>query len=521
MNDNTIYTIKGITSSENINKLISKEITTISFQNKIKDIYKVLNSNDYNDKFIISMYILFILYEYIRISRENKELILKILLDGLNYNNNNDEITKHIIKSHIISHLSYIKDVYIKKEIYINIYNNDSLIETIDDRIMIQILQYILFNINSFPNILIDDVIIKLRNIFVNTHVIYHKMHIADIVLNAGYKEIGNELLDLVRQEQERERERERERYIHDGVINTEPVANTEPIKNVYNDTQNVHNSVVNNSVLLTCNKLIEDRQMSKFDFDNVFEVIITTMIENKNDFMTIIMNDCKRIYGYSNELANNKLTDEYTYEIMTKSNIFIKYKDEIDILKKSKCNYLYDILFILYKTIKNIKNDITFFTCEIKNNVKKFTLENIFSNVLDFILNHNNKDELLHRLIQELIEMYNYCSTGYMSRLINTIQSFTEIYTINIITDYMRTKTFIYNVIKKYVDDNSDIIDDFIELTPIFNRIIYEHINNNINEYIKEGHSGEDISKAMCEVIGRDKFRYNMNTLIYTDEVD
>ena len=74
---NNIYNIVGIDTSDDIKELILKEITTLSFQNRLNGLYKILKSKDsiYNDKFIISMYILTVLYDYIRINQENKELI--------------------------------------------------------------------------------------------------------------------------------------------------------------------------------------------------------------------------------------------------------------------------------------------------------------------------------------------------------------------------------------------------------------------------------------------------------------
>lgn len=468
---NNIYNIVGIDTSDDIKELILKEITTLSFQNRLNGLYKILKSKDsiYNDKFIISMYILTVLYDYIRINQENKELILSIMKEGLYMDNN-------IIKESIINNIKNIKDFYIKKEICLHIYNSNI---NIIEYYKINILKFIIFNLNDFKTILVDDIIYKFRNIFDNTTSIYNKMIIADILLNAGFTDIGNDLLDRVRLLQ-----------------NVNNVNNVNKDKNVYNDSQNVHNSLVNNSVLSACNKIIEDRQMSHFDIHKVYEIIIQTIIENKNDFMSIIIKDFHKIYG------------KYTID-----------KSDDD-FKKINNDYIYDyvyenIIYIIYKTLLRIKNDITFFTfiSNESNNerkkIKKFTLENIFSNVFDFLLNDYNKELILHRLIQELLEMYNYCSTGYMSRLINTLQSFTDKYKINIITDYMRTKTFIYSKIKTYINNNPDILEYFIEMNDNLNKILLEYINNNIKEFINDGHEGDNISKAMCEFINKEIYVY------------
>ena len=56
-----------------------------------------------------------------------------------------------------------------------------------------------------------------------------------------------------------------------------------------------------------------------------------------------------------------------------------------------------------------------------------RFTLLDVFRGLYFFIENHSNSEELRKRLKEELNEMGNYCSTGYLARLVNVVQGFVE----------------------------------------------------------------------------------------------
>jgi len=55
------------------------------------------------------------------------------------------------------------------------------------------------------------------------------------------------------------------------------------------------------------------------------------------------------------------------------------------------------------------------------------FTLKHILLKVWSYIMTNENKEEMLKRLLQELEEMSGTCSTGYASRLVNSITGFGE----------------------------------------------------------------------------------------------
>jgi hypothetical protein len=61
------------------------------------------------------------------------------------------------------------------------------------------------------------------------------------------------------------------------------------------------------------------------------------------------------------------------------------------------------------------------------------FDLESVFYALWRFIHTLEHIAELRLRLVEELVEMNKYCSTGHLSRLINVIQGFTDRYAIRI----------------------------------------------------------------------------------------
>jgi len=68
--------------------------------------------------------------------------------------------------------------------------------------------------------------------------------------------------------------------------------------------------------------------------------------------------------------------------------------------------------------------------TFEYKNehdNVMKMDLPLGFKAIYVWISFHTHKDELFSRFKEELYAMKNYCSTGYLARLVNSIQGFDE----------------------------------------------------------------------------------------------
>ena len=130
-----------------------------------------------------------------------------------------------------------------------------------------QILKYILRS-----NILLrkeqdcSEVLDEFDSLFNNPEVsIYTKMEIADIYLINDRIERGNEMLNTLR---------ELEVNLNQNPIDNNITINQEHIQTVYNDSQNVHSSNLNESVLKACVSLMEIEHPSGFNSDKVKSIL-------------------------------------------------------------------------------------------------------------------------------------------------------------------------------------------------------------------------------------------------------
>lgn len=209
-----------------------------------------------------------------------------------------------------------------------------------------QILKYILKSYKLTDEIK-QDVYNELRIIFNDERTIINaKMEIADIFILSGNYIEGNLFLDRLRN-------------IHVDIKQN---------NNVYTDSQNVHNSDINKSVLRVSHYLIE---------------------KYKHNFHHKLMHN-KPLYDY------NKVYDEF-----------------------SKGNKGHEIA--IEEVLRRIEIDTAKFEY---NEDSCFNLYTVFAAVLLFV--GDNKD-MKERLKEELLDMHNYCATGHLSRLVNTIQGYTD----------------------------------------------------------------------------------------------
>ncbi len=238
-------------------------------------------------------------------------------------------------------------------------------------------------------NEICNDLLILYRN---PTTSIYIKMEIADIFLLIGHTTTGNLMLQGIR-------------IVQDNNDNTEKV-NT-----VFGDSQNVHNITINNTVLQACQNLIKYIDM----LNGFFKVYKLSLVENN-------IEDQRYVTFELTKLLPKLLYRDITSfdEIYNLFEIYIK--DEIDL--ESIENNLTSISSfnkdIIHEVITRVYIETTIFGT--------FNLEQLFMALWQFILYHNNSNELKGRLIEEIVEMHKYCTTGHISRFINTIQGYTDI---------------------------------------------------------------------------------------------
>ena len=135
----------------------------------------------------------------------------------------------------------------------IRLYEN-SIRENLEHIPYFQILKYILRNSRAYEDIR-NTIMEEFEALFTNPVISrFIKMEIADIFLLNNRVERGNEMLDILR-----------------GFIR---VTDAKDIKTVYDDSQNVHDARVNESVLTASHRLIELFSETDFDRKEILETL-------------------------------------------------------------------------------------------------------------------------------------------------------------------------------------------------------------------------------------------------------
>lgn len=307
-----------------------------------------------------------------------------------------------------------------------------------------QILKHIIRGGNSYQY---NEIWRELRNIFdhsVQAEDQYIRMEIADMFLLYGDQLVGEQLLDIIRRYDNRQDEQLGNR---NGLQST-----------VYKDTQNVHNTSINKSVLKVCYNLLLKEQ------------------------------------------AGN-LTDE----------------ELVDIFKELE-NYCFNKSDIpaIYKVRERIQIDTTFFNY----GSDKFTMLQIFCNVWSFITKDKNKEELKKRFVEEMIAMHEYCATGFIARIVNTIQGFTEDPDLCInISDYDRHKAIVLHKLNNLMTRATDnILDDMLTVDK---KLFLDYLKNRIRMSEFEDIPKEDFINILTEYTRR-QWKFNKDEkLIYLQGMD
>lgn len=200
-------------------------------------------------------------------------------------------------------------------------------------------------------------------------------------------------------------------------------------IKTVYADSQNVHNSKINNSVIRSATKLCE-----------LYNVKLENEIENK------------------------------------RQNSFILSEIEA-ILKRGHKN----ASAIIEKSIEYIRISTATF------GEKRLSLCDILVSVWLFIINHAQRADLELRLIEELKDMNGLCSTGHVARLVNVIQGFTSSEELQIrISDAEQCKAvvgqYLSNVLKECKDEN--VLDGILDGSDAFVHFVRVKVADKLLEW-------------------------------------
>ena len=78
-------------------------------------------------------------------------------------------------------------------------------------------------------------------------------------------------------------------------------------------------------------------------------------------------------------------------------------------------------------KHIDTVLERIQIDTSRFRSGDNSFGLHEVFSSLLVYINKHPSREELFKRLIEEMVSMSKYCTTGHVSRFINVIQGYTD----------------------------------------------------------------------------------------------
>lgn len=233
------------------------------------------------------------------------------------------------------------------------------------------------------------------------------------------------------------------ERLEYENRINN--IQNNKKIKNtIYSDSQNVHDKNINDSVKKSTIKLIE--WYNNQDFENH----ILNIFQSFEEIKKYILNK------NTNKIYFSKLTN----------------------------------------ALNRIETDISTFNINI-------TLKELFIALFIYIQLHEYKTELENILFNELIESDGYCSTGYLARLINVLQGFTDDFEIKI-SDFDQCNAVVTNYLNKKLQENTDdeIYDGILTKSEKYINFIQNSIASNINIWKSE--YGDTFIKNIDKVVAK-----------------
>ena len=332
------------------------QIDSLTIHTKVKKLLKLIDSPDISNinKIKIAKFLSYDTYDYIKLSLDKCDIIIRNMSEVITRSGDLQDSIR-------LNYLKY-KNEYISFNISINLYRNNirNVLSIIS---YFQILKQIMRSSKCEDTMKIS-ILQEFETIFqdpmTNIHI---KMEIADIYLLNNRIRRGNEMLDIIRDTQRNVQNQAHvfgERELDRGNIREDDTSPSTH-KTIYSDTQNVHDTNINSSVINSCVHLITMENCPPFDIESV-----------KNELFSICDDD-------------------------------IRSKRAIEIV------------------LERIQIDMSVF----RSGDNSFTLHNVFSALWSFINKHTDKDEIKKILVQEIIAMFRYCSTGLLSRFINVIQGF------------------------------------------------------------------------------------------------
>lgn len=399
----------SITPLSNTNAGNENIIDSKTLKRKIKTLIKVIQKPNTSDegKIKIADFVCNKLFNIYLLPVDTHEIIVR-------------ELTNVIFNAESMSvplRLFYLKfrNESISYCVSVNLFHNG-----VRDKISVvpyfQILKYILrANVDIRKQKHYEEVLDEFDELFDREDVsIYTKMEIADIFLLNNRINRGNEMLGILR---------ELEFQIILNPNDADNVAIYQRMLTIYGDSQNVHATDVNESVLKACVNLMK--------------------LESPN--------------GFDNDMVKKKL-----YKVAPEAKEFIDTVMERIEIDTSRFKY---------------GNDM-------------FGLYDVFSSLWVFISKHESKNELYMRLIEEMMAMSKYCTTGHVSRFINVIQGYTDDEGLHVrISDEQQIRAIIGHYLDTVIVNASEEVTDSIigdNQTPFY-QFIENHMNKRIPKLLEE----------------------------------
>ena len=442
-------------------------ISSLDFQTNIKRILTyikkdILPTTENIQKLYACTFLVDKLYGYYNIKKDDNDFIIKtyssIIID--------DKTINEPIKTRH-SHFRNAKNSFMISNNLYNEHNKEGTLFKLNVNTYFQILKHLLrcdIYISAETNLIVN-IHNELETIFANPITsLFVKMEIADIFINSGRIIRGNELLQIIRRE---------------NGIRPEIRKN----KNVFGDSQNVHNSTINQTVISVGSNLIKY-------ISNVIS-IGGEIIRNVKDKNPIKINNIDIQF----------LSDFLCFNIDEFNECFLKIHDElvneVDLEQvQLHLQHIYPESSIFIKAcIERISMETTIF--------EHFTLLTLFNALWKFISIHKYSIELKNRLVEEMKEMYNYCTTGHLSRLINTIQGFTVIDDLQIkISSKDQIKASVTAYLSKCLETAPDeILDNMLDTDKtLFTNYVLKLVEQNYNTWYND--YGDDFKIYIKDII-------------------
>jgi len=192
-------------------------------------------------------------------------------------------------------------------------------------------------------------------------------------------------------------------------------------VKSVFDNAQNVHSTEIEKSSLENLQKLIEIKHImdgGDITFSHV-KTEIENILKNKKDIVKEQNKSCK-------EDCNDKIECGYCCKCLCNDELC----QNTTIINLDKEVNKFCSVLCKEENIKEEKIGISLNRIAIDRMVYSIynkSLSNILIIVWSYIQQHDQKEAMLQRLIEELIDTSGTCATGYASRLVNVISGFGE----------------------------------------------------------------------------------------------